>query len=130
MASTYALPSRGFRNRTLLKPGCAEIAALNGPAKTPCAVSSRPGFTLMVTCNTNTIFLLARPSADSVFLSQHISLLALEIPGNADNHEFQRRFAGGGESPGFAQRGWHRVAGMNLCCLPADGGGAVAADHI
>src|ERR1700677_3115751 len=102
MASTYSPPSWGFSKRTLLKPGCADIAALNGPANTLCAASSWPSFTLMATCNTNTAFLLAWPSADPIFLGQHIGLLALEIFSDADDHEFQRRFARSGKSPGFA----------------------------
>src|ERR1700691_5102860 len=100
MASTYSPPSRGFRNRTSWKPGCAVIAALNGPAKTPCAAASCPGFTLMVTCKTNTASLLTRPGADAIFFGQHIGLLALKILGNADDHQFQRRATGGGEGPG------------------------------
>src|SRR5579872_6771346 len=120
MASTYSPPSTGFRNSTPRKPGCAKIAGLNGMVNTLCASSSRPGFTLMATCNTNMAFLLARSGADPIFLGQHVGLLTLEIPGNTDDHEFQRRIAGGSEGPGFAQRRRHRVASMDLRGLPAD----------
>src|SRR5882724_1893400 len=66
----------------------------------------------------------------AVFLAEHIGLLGLEIARDADDHEFQRRLAGGGEGPGFAQRGGNGIAGVNLRRLAIDGGGAVAAHHI